>query len=378
MVKDELNIGIVCYPSIGGSGIVATILGNALCAWGFRVHFISYDTLPRLRELAPHCLFHHVDVPDYYVFRYPPYTLALASELCRITEEHNIPLVHVHYAVPHSTAAVWAKDMRKKLHGNDTKIITTLHGTDSYLVGQIPSCKPIVEFSINSSDMVTAVSNHLKKSVEDTFNISDEIRVVYNPMDTGLFVPKKKKHKRKNKVLLHISNLRPIKRVMDAIHIFNMVQRVIPAQLWIVGEGPDLESAQQLAQKLGIKDSVKFKRSVLKIEEILEEADLLLSTSEVESFGLTVAEAMAMEIPVVAYGVGGIPEVIGNPDVGVTVPFGKTCTAAEAAIDILSNCEKAHNMGKAARRYIVDNFELDKIVYQYINIYSEVLGMKLL
>ena len=357
---------------------MATILGNALCAWGFRVHFISYDTLPRLRELAPHCLFHHVDVPDYYIFRYPPYTLSLASEICRITEEHDIPLVHVHYAVPHSTAAVWARDMRKKIYGHDTKIITTLHGTDSYLVGQIPSCKPIVEFSINSSDKVTAVSKHLKTATENLFNLTTDISVVYNPMDTGLFFPKEKKSRRKNKVLIHISNLRPVKRVMDAIHIFDMVQRVVPSQLWVVGEGPDLEEAQILARKLGIKDSIKFKRNVLKVEEILAEADLLLSTSEIESFGLTVAEAMTMKIPVVAYNVGGISEVLGNSQGGVMVPFGETCTAAEAAIDILSNSDKSKNMGEAGRKYIAENFELDKIVHQYINIYSEVLGINLL
>jgi glycosyltransferase involved in cell wall biosynthesis len=165
---------------------------------------------------------------------------------------------------------------------------------------------------------------------------------------------------------------------MDAIHIFNMVQRVIPSQLWIVGEGPDLEPAQQLAQKLGIRDSVKFKGRILKIEEILAEADLLLSTSEMESFGLTVAEAMSVEIPVVAYNVGGIPEVIGNSNAGALVPFGETCTAAEAVINILSNCEKAHRMGKSGRKYIVENFELDRIVHQYINIYSGILGIKLL
>lgn len=375
---DSFRIAIVCYPGIGGSGIVATELGKELAHRGHDVHFVSYDVPQRLESFAGHFNFHHVDVPLYPLFRFPPYTLALASQLYDLAADGKIDLIHVHYAIPHSTAAYLAQQMLRERGIRDVKIVTTLHGTDAELVGQMPSYRPIVEFGLNTSHAVTAVSNYLRDITVEQLQVNCEIEVIYNPINTLLYRPAEPSSSPGSYIrrLVHISNFRPIKRIHDVIKAFDLIRNVVPARLLFVGKGPDRSTAEVLVERLGLSEYVEFIGAVLYVDDILRRADLLLSTSENESFGLTIAEAMACEVPVVATKVGGVPEVVEDGVSGVLVPLGCIQSMTQAAIEILQNPELAREMGRAGRRRVMELFDQNRIVSQYEDLYARVLGEK--
>lgn len=372
-----MKIGIVCYPSIGGSGIVATELGKGLIQRGHDVHFFSYDIPKRLMGIDGRFHFHHVDVPLYPVFRFPPYTLALATKLAEIAEKHTLDVVHVHYAIPHSTSALLAKLMVCHYNQRSLKIITTLHGTDIDLVGWEPSYRTIVEYSINSSDAVTAVSEYLRQATYEKFHVEQDIHVIYNPIDTDVYVPGPKAANGNGKkvfTILHMSNFRAVKRVQDAVKILDLVRNQVPVQLVFLGDGPDKPLAEKTAQQLGVQDMVRFEGAVANVEEWLRKADLLLSTSSMESFGMSIAEAMSAGLPVVAYKVGGIPEVMEDGVHGRLVPVGDLCSAASAVAQILSTPGLREKYGQAAHRHIQDRFRLGLITEQYESLYERVLA----
>ncbi len=371
-----MKIGIVCYPSIGGSGIVATELGKGLLDRGHDIHFFSYDLPERLNGYSGRFFFHHIDVPLYPVFRFPPYTLALATSIAAVAEQHQLDVIHVHYAIPHSTSALLAKMMTSYYQGKDLKIITTLHGTDIDLVGWEPSYRKIVEYSINSSDAVTSVSRHLKKATHEKFRINRDIQVIYNPIDTEAFcpLPDRRGPNEKKKQILHISNFRPVKRVVEAVKIIDIVRSCCESvELVFLGDGPDRAEAERTAQQLGVTDHVVFAGKVNHVEEWIQKADLLLSTSEMESFGMSIAEAMSSGIPVVAYEVGGVPEVVEDGVEGSLVEMGGLCSAAKAISDILSNPTVWNSYSRAARQKVLGKFQLESITEQYENLYDRVL-----
>ncbi|MGC9330027.1 MAG: N-acetyl-alpha-D-glucosaminyl L-malate synthase BshA, partial [Candidatus Hinthialibacter sp.] len=304
-----------------------------------------------------------------------PYTLALASTIYHTVKKHSLDVLHVHYAIPHSTSAFLAKQMLCKNSAEKLKVITTLHGTDTELVGQMPSCKPVTEFSIESSNAVTAVSQYLKRVTLETFHIEKEVNVIYNPIDTEVFAPPSSdwRIERSIKTVAHISNFRPVKRILDVIKVFDLIAANIPARLILAGEGPDRSAAEWLVNQLGLRDKVKFAGSQNNIAQILQDADLLLSTSESESFGMTIAEAMACETPVVSTCVGGIPEVIQDGITGYLEPVGDIQALAQAALSILCNPQKQVEMGKAARKHIRNRFDLESITDEYLSLYKRVI-----
>lgn len=382
-----MRIGIVCYPTIGGSGIVATELGVQLYCRGHEVHFISYDLPERLLRdddgrFTVDCgscgagvlRFHHIDVPHYPLFRFPPYTLALATKLYRVVLEEHLDLVHVHYAIPHSTSALLAKQMLHANCGRSIKIITTLHGTDSVLVGQEPNYKDTVEFSINGSDAVTAVSESLRRQTLEMFTITREIDVIYNMIDTNVFQPREGGAGVGWRLtVMHVSNFRPVKRPADAVRAFDLIARVVPSRLVMVGDGPERAAVQELARSLGLSDVVEFTGFSHGVSETLRCADVLLSTSESESFGLSIAEAMATGAPVVAYRVGGIPEVVEDGVTGVLVRPFDLAALAEAAVKILLCPALRARMGEAARRRIVERFSPAVILPRYEALYRSLV-----
>ncbi len=373
-----MKIGIVCYPSIGGSGIVATELGTSLSHRGHDIHFFSYDLPKKLEGVTGQFNFHHVNVPIYPLFRFPPYTLALASAIYETAKSNPFDILHVHYAVPHSTSALLAKQMLCSCGENRLKVVTTLHGTDTELVGQMPSYKPVVEFSIDSSNIVTAVSHYLKEATLKQFEIHRDIHVIYNPIDTNVFkpLPEEKRSSRWEKTLVHVSNFRPVKRVEDVIKVFDLVSSAIPSRLLLVGDGPERHAAEMLAKHLGLIDKVEFLGPQPNVAAVLRQADLLISTSESESFGMTIAEAMASEVPVVASRIGGVPEVVEDGVTGFLVPVGCIQSFAEAAITILTNNDLQRKIGNAARRRILDHFQVDLITAQYEKLYEYAFQMK--
>ncbi len=373
----SLNIGIVCYPSIGGSGIVATELGKSLSRQGHNICFISYDLPRKLEDATEEFHYHHVDVPLYPLFKFPPYTLALASTIYQTIEEHPLDILHVHYAVPHSTSAFLAKQMLCK-KAEHLKVVTTLHGTDSVLVGQMPSYKPVVEFSIDASDEVTAVSHDLKKSTLEQFNIKKEIHVIHNPIDTDVYSPPANDDRWQNttKTIVHLSNFRPVKRILDIIKVFDLIAASVPVRLILAGEGPEQSSAELLVNQLGLQKKVEFAGSLNNVTGLLRKADLLLSTSESESFGMTIAEAMSCGVPVVSTRVGGVPEVMQDGVTGFLQPIGDIQELARSAIRILTNPQLQRTMGQAARKHIINKFNLDLITQQYVDLYQTVILSK--
>lgn len=370
-----MKIGIVCYPSIGGSGVVATELGRSLSRRGHTIHFFSYDVPQKLENATEEFHFHHVDVPLYPLFRFPPYTLALAASIYEMSQSDPLDLLHVHYAVPHSTSAFIAKHMLCSRKNQKLKVITTLHGTDTELVGQMPSYKSVVEYSIDVSNAVTAVSEYLRRSTLQQFNIQNDIQVIYNPINTRVFspAPESERQLHSKKVIVHISNFRPVKRVYDVIKVFDLIAAVMPAKLLFLGEGPDRNNAEQLVSRLGLNDKVSFLGPRSDVVDVLKSADLLLSTSENESFGLTVAEAMSCEVPVVGTSVGGVPEVVEHGVTGMLAPVGNVQRLAEAAIQILSDFSLQMKMGKAGRKRVLEQFNMDLITDQYEALYNRVL-----
>lgn len=382
-----MNVGIVCYPSVGGSGIVATELGLALCARKYSVHFISYDVPHRLLAVKPKCRFHQIRVPLYSLFRFPPYTDALAGEICRIAKECELDIIHVHYAIPHSTSALLAKMILSESTDNPPGVVTTLHGTDTDVVGLQPEFKPCVEWGINHSDAVTAVSRYLRRHTLESFNVKNDVEVIYNPINTKVFAPAGKIRKAARpflksvginlepgeKVVVHASNFRAVKRIRDVVTVFDLVFRVLPARLVLVGDGPDSTVAREMVANLGLGSRVHFLGKVLYVEQVLRDADLFLSTSEMESFGMSIAEAMACEVPVVASSVGGVPEVVSDGETGILFPCGDTKAAACAATEILTDPDKARTIGKNARERILRKFASEKVIPRYEAVYERLV-----
>ncbi|WP_456423823.1 N-acetyl-alpha-D-glucosaminyl L-malate synthase BshA, partial [Lutibacter sp.] len=341
-----MKIGIVCYPTFGGSGVVATELGMALAERGHHVHFITYKQPVRLDFISKDIHFHEVFVEEYSLFHFQPYELALSSKIVEVVKEYDLEILHVHYAIPHAYAAYMAKQMLKQ-KGIDVKVVTTLHGTDITLVGSHPNYKSAVEFSINNSDVVTTVSNSLRKDTLRLFNITKEIKVVYNFIDFEKY-PKIGdeeclRHTIANeneRIIIHISNLRPVKRASDVIAIFYKIQKEIPSKLLIVGEGPDRESIECQAKELGILEKVLFMGNSNEVNKLLCYSDLFLLPSETESFGLAALEAMAARTPVISTNSGGLPEVNVHGVTGFLSNVGDTDDMAKNGIYILKDFDR--------------------------------------
>jgi len=370
-----MNIGITCYPTYGGSGVVATELGKALAERGHSVHFISYAIPMRLTGFVDNVVFHEVEMSNYPLFDFPLYTLALASKMVEVARYENLDVFHCHYAIPHATSAYLAKEMLKSDH---IKVITTLHGTDITLVGLEPSFLPVMKFSIERSDGVTAVSRFLKEKTLTNYGIEKDIEVIPNFVDTTKYRRQRNDEVRghfatpNEKILLHISNFRPVKRVSDVILIFDQVRKKLPSKLILVGDGPDRSQCEIQCRELGIMDHVKFLGKQTDIIQVLSLADLFLMPSQSESFGLSALEAMACSVPVVSSSVGGLPELQVHGQTGYIAEIGDTDRMAKYAIDLLSNPSKYQLFAQAARDR-ASEFEASKIVAQYEQYYQRVL-----
>ncbi|MCL4151984.1 UNVERIFIED_CONTAM: hypothetical protein GTU68_048769 [Idotea baltica] len=372
-----MKIGIVCYPTFGGSGVVATELGLELSKRGHEIHFITYNQPVRLELLSNNVHYHEVNVPEYPLFHYQPYELALSSKLVDMVKLHQIEILHVHYAIPHAYAAYMAKKMLQE-EGIYVPIVTTLHGTDITLVGSHPFYKPAVTFSINKSDAVTTVSKSLKEDTLRLFDIKNDISVVPNFIDLEKYnhgftdCQRGMMAKDNEKIITHISNLRPVKRVQDVIKIFNNIQKEMPAKLMLVGEGPEREKVEYHCQQLGILDKVIFFGRSNEIDKILCFSDLFLLPSQTESFGLAALEAMASGVPVISSNTGGIPEVNIHGVSGYLSNVGDIDQMSKNAISILRDPIKLETFKNNARLESL-NFDLHKIVPQYEAIYEDTL-----
>lgn len=370
-----MKIGIVCYPTFGGSGVVATELGMALADNGHEIHFITYNHPVRLEYLSHKLHFHQVTIEEYPLFEYQPYELALSSRMVEVVEKYELEVLHVHYAIPHAYAAYMAKQMLKEKNIN-IKVVTTLHGTDITLVGSHPNYKTAVEFSINNSDVVTAVSNDLKKTSNQLFSIHKDIKVVYNFIDVEKY---DKVHegecergalaKPNERILTHISNFRPVKNVQDVIHIFYKVQKEIPSKLLLIGEGPEKRMAQKLAKKLKIKDKVYFLGNTDEIDKILCYTDVFLLPSKTESFGLAALEAMAAKTAVISTNTGGLPEVNIHGVTGFLSDVGDIENMAKNAIHILKDDRVLDQFKQKAKEH-TKKFSLQNILPVYEDIYK--------
>ena len=376
-----MKIGITCYPTYGGSGAVATHLGLELAERGHEVHFISYDQPFRLAHFHERIFFHEVEMEDYPLFKHPPYALALAVALHDAVRKHELDLVHVHYAIPHATSAWVACEM---LEGErDLKIVTTLHGTDITLVGLHPSFQAITQFSILRSHGLTAVSDFLKRETVRDFSVPESrIEVVPNFVDTRIYRPGLEPCHRATlapdgeKIVMHISNFRPVKRVEDVVDIFARVLGEIPSRLVLVGDGPDLPRARAKVEELGIRDRVVFLGEYTPVQELLSCSDLFLLPSRSESFGLAALEAMACGSPVVASRVGGLPEVIMDGETGYLCEAGDIDEMAAASIKILSDDKHRKELSDAGRAFAVKHFSSECIVPQYEEYYRRILGSR--
>lgn len=372
-----MKIGIVCYPTFGGSGVVATELGLELSKKGHEVHFITYSQPVRLELLGANVHFHEVHVPNYPLFHYQPYELALSSKIVDMVKVHQIDVLHVHYAIPHAYAGYMAKKMLHE-EGIELPIVTTLHGTDITLVGSHPFYKTAVTFSINKSDAVTSVSQSLKEDTQRLFNTKKDITVIPNFIDLDKYKPTTKNCQRDllampdERVITHISNFRSVKRIPDVIHIFNVIQKEIPSKLMMIGEGPEREKAEQLCTELNIENKVVFLGNSNEVNKILCFSDLFLLPSETESFGLSALEAMASGVPVVSSNSGGLPEVNINGLSGFLSPVGDIKSMSQNAIHILKNKTNLDVFKKGAKSTAL-KFDIHQIVPAYEEIYKTAL-----
>lgn len=374
-----MKIAIVCYPTFGGSGVVATELGLELARRGHEIHFITYSQPVRLALLNPNVHYHEVNVPEYPLFHYQPYELALSSKLVDMVKLFKIDLLHVHYAIPHAYAGYMAKKMLKA-EGIKIPMVTTLHGTDITLVGNHPFYKPAVSFSINKSDVVTSVSQNLKDETYKLFNIKKEINVIPNfieldkiKIDANIDCHRSIMANENEKIVTHISNFRKVKRIPDIIEIFYKIQQQIPSKLMMVGDGPEKELAEQLCQKLGISEKVIFFGNSYEIDKILSYTDLFLLPSETESFGLAALEAMAWGVPVISSNSGGLPEVNYHGVSGYLSDVGKCEEMAQNAINILCNDDVLNNF-KINALEVAKQFDIKNIVPLYEKLYDEALS----
>lgn len=363
-----MNIGIVCYPTFGGSGVVATELGKALAQRGHRVHFITYSQPVRLDFFNENLFYHEVYVPTYPLFQFPPYESALASKMVDIAQNEHLDVLHVHYAIPHASAAFLAKQILAS-RGLRVPVVTTLHGTDITLVGKDASYEPVVTFSINQSDGVTAVSADLRRETYESFPVEHKIEVIPNFVDLSRFKKQEKSHFRAaiapegEKLLLHTSNFRAVKRVEDVLRIFCGVREQLPAKLLLVGDGPDRSRMEKLARELGCHGDIRFLGKLEAVEEVLSVSDLFLMPSENESFGLAALEAMACEVPVVSTNAGGIPELNVHGQTGMISAIGDVPDMVKNALYVLADDNLPRF--KAAARRRAEEFAVEKIVPRY-------------
>jgi len=372
-----MRIGITCYPTYGGSGIVATELGLELAVRGHEVHFITYANPIRLDTSLPNIFYHEVAVSEYPLFQYPPYCLALASRMAEVAEERNLDLLHVHYAIPHSISAMLARQMtapRRKL-----PFITTLHGTDISLVGVDKSYFPITKFSIEQSDGITSISHDLREQTVRVFGVANEIRVIHNFVNCKTYQPDHEKEGAREfapdgeKLILHLSNFRPVKRVLDCVRIFAEVRKQVPARLLMAGDGPERAGAEQLAKSLNVAEYVTFLGKRDHVERLIPLAHVLLMPSEMESFGLAALEAMACGVPPVATRVGGVPELITDGVDGYLEKVGDTDAQARRVVDLLTDGDLFAEIASAARETALTRFCTEKIIPQYENYYRELI-----
>jgi len=371
-----MNIGIVCYPTFGGSGVVATELGKALAKEGHKIHFITYSQPTRLDFLNENLFYHEVDFRSYPLFEFPPYELALASKMVSVVKNEKLDLLHVHYAIPHASAAYMAKQILKT-HGINIPFVTTLHGTDITLVGKDVSYEPVVTFSINQSDGVTAVSEDLRRETYESFKITNDIEVIPNFIDLEKFKKQKKEHFKKaicphgEALVVHTSNFRKVKRVQDVVKVFANLHNEIPSKLLMIGDGPERTRAENMCRDLDINDAVRFLGKLEAVEEVLSVADLFLMPSEKESFGLAALEAMACEVPVISSDAGGLPELIIQGVTGFMSPVGDVEDMTKHALFILDKNNLPKFKENALKR--AQEFDITKILPLYENYYHKIL-----
>lgn len=373
---DQIKIGIVCYPTFGGSGVVATELGIALAKEGHKVHFITYSQPSRLDFLNENLFYHEVDIRSYPLFEYAPYELALASKMVSVVQNEKLDLLHVHYAIPHASAAYMAKQILKT-QGITIPVITTLHGTDITLVGKDASYEPVVTFSINQSDGVTAVSEDLRKVTYESFKITNHIEVIPNFIDLEKFKKQKKDHFKKaicpngESLIVHTSNFRKVKRVPDVIKIFANIHKEMPAKLLMIGDGPERAKAETLCRTLNISEDVRFLGKLEAVEEVLSVADLFLMPSEKESFGLAALEAMACEVPVISSNTGGLPELNIDGVTGFLSPVGDVDDMSKKALFVLDKDNLPRFKENALKR--AKEFDITRILPLYESYYQQVI-----
>jgi len=374
-----MKIGIVCYPTFGGSGVVATELGIELSKKGHEVHFITYSQPVRLDALSSNLHYHEVNVPDYPLFKYEPYELALSSKLFDVISKYKIDVLHVHYAIPHAYAAYMAKKILNE-NGYNIPIITTLHGTDITLVGNHPFYKPAVTFSINKSDIVTCVSKSLMEDTREFFGITKEIKVIPNFIDIDKYDKKHNLCERNmiadgdEKIIVHVSNFRPLKRIKDVLEIFKKINEKINSKLIMVGDGPDKKKAKEFLRKHNLKNKVIFLGKTNQVDEILCSSDLFLLPSEKESFGLAALEAMALKVPVISSNAGGLKDLNINGNSGYTSDVGDIDSMAQNAIKILTDS----SLEKKYRTQAFENakkYDIKKVIPLYEKIYNEALNI---
>jgi len=373
-----MKIGITCYPTYGGSGVVATELGKNLAERGHEIHFISSSLPFRLSHVAGNIFFHEVNVQSYPLFKSPPYTLSLTSKMVDIAKHAGLDLLHVHYAIPHATSAVMARQILAG-EGHSLPVVTTLHGTDITLIGQDPSFAPVVTWSINQSDGVTAVSDYLRQETYDHFAVTNGIEVIPNFIDTDRFYRQDKEHFKQalcpngEKVIVHVSNFREVKNTKQVVEVFHRVQNGhSDVKLLLVGDGPERVPTERKARELGVYDDIRFLGKQDPIEEILSIADVFLMPSGSETFGLAALEAMACRVPTVVSDVGGLPELVNHEETGFLCPVGDVDAFTERTRALLHDENLHERMAEAARRRAVETFDIDRVVPEYERYYDEV------
>lgn len=373
----KLKIGIVCYPSVGGSGVVATELGKMLAERGHDIHFISSSIPFRLNKVYPNIYYHEVTVNPYSVFQYPPYDLALASKIAEVAKREELDIIHAHYAVPHALCAFLAKQMV----GNHLKIVTTLHGTDITVLGYDPSLSDLIKFGIEQSDVVTAVSNALAVQTYELLDVQKPIQTVYNFVDERVYSKQRNEELRRQygiapheKVVIHVSNFRKVKRVCDVVRTFALVVKQVPAKLLLVGDGPEMTVVCRLVNELKLFDHVRFLGKQENLADLYSISDVKLLLSEKESFGLVLLEAMACGVPCVGTAIGGIPEVIEDGKNGFLCALGDINDAARQTLRLLTDETLRETMGKNAYETVYEKFYSERIVAQYEHIYFQLKG----
>ena len=370
------KIGITCYPTVGGSGVIATELGKLLAEKGHEIHFVATQVPFRLNKVYPNIYYHEVEVSNYPVFQHPPYDLALANKMAEVINREELDILHVHYAMPHAICAILAKQMCDR----DVKIITTLHGTDITVLGIDSSLKQMIKFGIEESDQVTAVSSSLVDQTRDMLDTNKDIDVIYNFVDEREYFRKDNRSLREDycikddeKVMIHISNFRKVKRVQDVIYTFSLVEKQLPTKLLLVGDGPEYSDCRQLVQDLGLEDRVLFLGKQENVSDLLSISDLKLLPSEKESFGLVLLEAMACGVPCIGTNIGGIPEVIDHGETGYIAELGNVEQMAHYAIRMLNDDTVMNEMSGKARSVVQEKFASTTILEQYEALYEQVL-----